>query len=307
MFTWKRAAAVPAMEAAVMAEFFQALFSVNLPFVRYALLAGILSSAAFGVIGSLVVVKRISYIAGAISHAALGGIGAALFLQYHLGWTFMTPVLGAVASAMISGAIISIVNLRFRQREDTIIGIIWAVGMAAGLLFIHKTPGYIDPMTYLFGNILLISRFDLLVIVVLDLLVVMIAVLFYNQFLAVAFDENFARVRGLNTGFYQALLIMLTALTVVLLTTLVGIVMVIALLTIPAAVGGLVTRRLKWMMVAATGFCMLFTVGGIVSSYVLDLPSGAMIILAASLVYVTVLAIKSVLRYRRRSTGSAPS
>jgi len=286
-----------------MVEFFQALVSPHLPFVRYALFAGILSSAAFGVIGSLVVVKRISYIAGAISHAALGGIGAALFLQHRYGWTFMTPVLGAVASAMISGAVISIVNLRFRQREDTIIGIIWAVGMAAGLLFIHSTPGYIDPMSYLFGNILLISRFDLLVIVILDILVVTISVLFYNQFLAVAFDENFARVRGLNTGFYQALLIMLTALTVVLLTTLVGIVMVIALLTIPAAVGGLVTRRLKWMMVAATGFSMLFTVGGIITSYVLDLPSGAMIILAASAVYVFLLAIKSAFRYLNTCTS----
>jgi len=285
-----------------MSDFIQVLFSQTMPFIRYAFLAGLLSSAAFGVVGSLVVVKRISYIAGAISHAALGGIGAALYVRHHLGWTFMTPVLGAVLSALLAGGIISAVNLRFKQREDTIIGIIWAVGMASGLLFISRTPGYIDPMSYLFGNILLIGRTDLLLILALDALVILVAVLFYNQFLAVSFDENFAKVRGLKTGFYQGLLIILTALTVVLMTTLVGIVMVIALLTIPAAVASLLTRRLKFMMLVAALACMFFTSAGLAMSYVWDAPSGAIIILFASASYLVVLAGKHlVLRLKKNA------
>ncbi|MBU0935621.1 MAG: metal ABC transporter permease [Spirochaetes bacterium] len=287
-----------------MTDFLALVVNPDLPFLRYALLAGILASAAFGVVGSLVVVKRISYIAGAISHAALGGIGAALYLQYHFGWSFMTPITGALLSALLAGGIISFVNLRFKQREDTIIGIIWAVGMATGLLFLSRTPGYTDPMSYLFGNILIIGQNDLWMILILDVVVVAAAILFYNQFLAVSFDENFARVRGMRTGFYQGLLIIMTALTVVLMTTLVGIVMVIALLTIPAAVAGLLTRRLKFMMLAAALACLLFTTTGLAVSYIWDAPSGAVIILVASAGYLLVLAFsqtQKLLRARRRS------
>jgi zinc transport system permease protein len=284
-----------------MNEFFSILFSPTVPFIRYALFAGLLSSAAFGVIGSLVVVKRISYIAGAISHAVLAGIGMALFFQHHYKLSFITPVTGAFLTALLAGAIISLVNLYWKQREDTIIGIIWAVGMAVGLLFISRTPGYIDPMSYLFGNILLIGKTDLIMIVVLDALVLITAIMFFNHFLAVSFDENFARVRGLNTGLYQTLLIMLTAVTVVLMVTLVGIVMVIALLTLPAAVAGLFTRRLKIMMISATLACMLFTSGGLAISYVWDAPSGAIIILFASASYLFVLMVKQLfLSIRKR-------
>jgi zinc transport system permease protein len=187
-----------------MGDFINVLFSQNMPFIRYAIIAGLLSSVSFGVIGSFVVIKRISYIAGAISHAALGGIGGALYLSYHYNLSFITPVSGAIFSALLAGGIISVVNLKFKQREDTIIGIIWAVGMALGLLFLSKTPGYIDPMSYLFGNILLIGKADLYLILALDVVVILLSILFYNQFLAVSFDEDFARVRGLNTGFYQA-------------------------------------------------------------------------------------------------------
>lgn len=276
-----------------MRDFVALLFSTTMPFIRYAFLAGILASAAFGVIGSLVVVKRISYIAGAISHAVLGGIGAALYINQKTGWVFITPILGAFIAALLAGAVISAVNLRWKQREDTVIGIIWSVGMALGLLFISKTPGYIDPMSYLFGNILLIGRNDLALIIILDALVVIFSLLFYNHFLAISFDENFAKVRGLNTGFYQTLLILLTAVTVVLMVTLVGIVMVIALLTLPAAVAGLVTGRLKHMMITAVLFCMFFTSGGLALSYHWDAPSGAVIIMFAAGAYLLVLGVKT--------------
>lgn len=275
-----------------MNEFFAVLFSATIPFIRYAFIAGVLSSAAFGIVGSLVVVKRISYIAGAISHAALGGIGAALYIHYHFDIAWITPIGGAIFSALLAGSIISYINIRFKEREDTIIGVIWALGMAIGLLFIYKTPGYIDPMSYLFGNILIIGKSDLYLILVLDVLIILAVLFFYNQFLITSFDEDFARVRGLKTHLYQTLLIMLTALTVVLMTTLVGIVMVIALLTIPAAVAAMLTRKLKFMMLTAAVFCMFFTSSGLVLSYMWDAPSGAIIILVASITYTIVLLAK---------------
>ena len=144
-----------------MADFFNALANPDLPFLRYALIAGVLSSFALGMAGTYVVTRRISYIAGAIAHSVLGGIGAALFLQHKAGWAWFDPIIGALIAAVFSAVVIGLVSMYARQREDTVIGSIWAVGMAMGVLFIARTPGYIDPMSYLFGNILLISSTDL--------------------------------------------------------------------------------------------------------------------------------------------------
>lgn len=269
-----------------MGEFLSALTDPSVPFIRYALIAGILSSAAFGIIGSFVVVKRISYIAGAISHAALAGIGGALFFSQVYQYSFISPLYGAIIAALLSALVIAVVSRRSMEREDTVIGTIWAIGMAIGLLFISRTPGYIDPMSYLFGNILLIGKTELYIIVALDLLVITLSLLFYQQFLSVSFDEEFTRLRGMPTQFYYILLILLVALTVVLMVTVVGIVMVIALLTIPAATAGLFTSTLWRMMILAGIFCAFFTVLGLITSYIFDLPSGSTTIVIAGAVYI---------------------
>jgi len=275
-----------------MQEFLSALADPSVPFIRYALIAGLLSSLSFGIIGSFVVVKRISYIAGAISHAALAGIGAALFFQFKFETASISPLLGAVAAALLAALIIGIVSIRYSEREDTIIGTIWAIGMAIGLLFIARTPGYVDPMSYLFGNILLVGKQELILIILLDLVVVAVGVLFYQQFLALSFDEEFTRLRGIRTHLYYILLIFLVALTVVLMVTVVGIVMVIALLTIPAATAGLFAKKLWQMMILAAVLCALFTVVGLGTSYVLDLPSGSTTIVVAGGFYLTALLLR---------------
>lgn len=264
----------------------------NVPFIRYAFIAGLLSSVSFGIIGSFVVVKRISYIAGAISHAALAGIGAALYLQHTYGMEYLSPLHGAVIAAMLAALIIGLVSTYYNEREDTIIGSIWAIGMAIGLLFIAKTPGYVDPMSYLFGNILLVGRQELVLILILDVAVISLGILFYHQFLALSFDEEFTRLRGIPTRLYYILLIFLIALTVVLMVTVVGIVMVIALLTIPAATAGLFSRKLWQMMMLAALFCALFTSFGLGTSYVLDLPSGSTTIVFAGVVYLAGLLLR---------------
>ncbi len=280
-----------------MSEFLDA--ALRYDFVQSALLAGLLASVACGIVGTYVVVRRITYIAGGISHCVLGGIGAALYFQRVHGLAWFTPLLGAVTAALAAAMIIGIVSLRAKQREDTVIGALWAIGMAAGVLFIAKTPGYSqDLMSYLFGNILMVAPGDLWLIAALDVLVIALSLLFYNQFLAVCFDEEFARVRGMRVEFYYLLLLGLTALTVVLLVSVVGIVLVIALLTLPVAVAGYFARRLWQMMILASVFSVIFTTAGLAISYGPDLPAGATIIILAGAVYLLVTIGSRLLRRR---------
>ena len=268
-----------------MGEFVEALFNPDIPFLWTALIAGLLASFAFGVVGSYVIVRRISYIAGSIAHCVLGGIGAGLFLQVKIGWTWFDPMYGAIIAAILAAVIIGMVSLYSSQREDTIIGALWAVGMAVGLLFIARTPGYVDPMSYLFGNILLISTSDIWLILILDIVVVGAGLLFYNKLLAICFEEEFVSLRGVNAKVYFMFLLILTALTVVLMVRIVGIVLVIALLTLPPAVAGILTRKLWHMMVMAILFSAIFIILGISASYIYDIPSGPTIIVFAAVVY----------------------
>lgn len=285
-----------AKKDAGMIEFFGDLLQQR--FLQHALLAGILASVACGIVGSYIVTRRITFIAGGIAHSVLGGMGAARYCQVVFGWEWLHPLYGAIAAALIAALIIGITSLSAHQREDTVISAIWAVGMAVGILFIFKTPGYSeDLMSYLFGNILMVSASDLWLVGGLDILVVVVGILFYKQLLAVCFDEEFAKLRGLKVELYYILLLCMTALTVVLLVSVVGIVLVIALLTIPAAVAGQFTKRLWQMMVMAVVLTAGFTTFGLAFSYGPNLPTGAATILLAGAVYFLVLALS---KHKRR-------
>lgn len=260
-----------------MSAFLAALASQT--FLQHALAAGMLASIACGIVGSYVVVKRIGYLAGGVAHAVLGGMGVAYFLG-------KSPIAGALVAALLAAAIIAWVSLRLRQHEDTIIGALWAVGMAIGVLFISRTPGYnVDLMSYLFGNILMVPREDLLLMAGLDGVIVALVVLFRKPFLAVCFDEEFARLRGVPVGLFYLLLLWMVALTVVILIQVVGLILVLALLTLPAAIAGQYTRTLAAMMLLATLLGVAFTGAGLALSYEPDLPAGATIILLAGVAY----------------------
>ncbi len=271
-----------------MIEFVDALSTS--PLLQRALLAGVIASVACGVVGSYVVARRITYIAGGVAHCTLGGMGAARYFEQVHGWSWLHPVHGAMAAALVAAMLIGWVSLRARQREDTVISALWAIGMAVGILFIARTPGYYgDLMGYLFGNILLVSSKDLVVMGGLDMAVVGVGVLFYNRFLAVCFDEEFARLRGVSVEFYYLLLLGMTALTVVVLTRVVGLVMVIALLTLPVAVAGHFVRRLWQVMFVASLVSVALTSGGLALSYRPGLPPGATTIALAGVLYVCVI------------------
>jgi len=248
-------------------------------FLQYALIAGVLASVACGVIGSLVVVRRATYSAGAIAHSVLCGMGVAQYLRRVHGVGAATPLVGATIAAVLAALIIAALTRSGRQREDTVLSAVWSVGMAVGVSFIAMTPGYFeDLMSYLFGNILMVGASDLRQMALLDAVVLGAVFLFYEKFLVVGFQPELARLRGVRVDFYHTLMLVLVALTVVLLTQVVGLVMVIALLALPAATASMLTGRLWMMMVLSGLLCMVFTVGGIAISYGPELPAGATII-----------------------------
>ena len=237
-------------------------------------------------------------LAGGIAHSVLGGMGAALYFG-------VDPLGGALAAALISALLIGWVRLNWSAQEDTLIGALWAIGMAVGILFIAKTPGYSsDLMSYLFGNILLVPARDLWVMAALDGLLLLIVWAFYRQFQAVAFDEELARLRGVPVTFFYLLLLCLVAVTVVLLIQVVGLILVIALLTLPAAIAGHYVHSLARIMVVATLLGMVFTSTGLALAYGPDLPAGPTMILLAGIAYVAS-ALASGLLHRRAQRRAA--
>ena len=249
-------------------------------FMRHALMVGLLVSIACGIVGTYVVVKRIAFISGAISHTAYGGVG----LGYLLG---IPPMAGATVFTVAAALAMGEVSHRSKQREDTIIGMMWAVGMALGVIFVKLSPGYTgDLMSYLFGSILAVPLRDLYLILVLDAIIVLAVGLYRDQFTLVAFDEEYARVIGLKTRFYNQLLLVLIAFTVVVMIRAVGIILVIALLTIPPATAALFTRSMNGMMALSMVLSAVFTTGGLLLFYWFDLPSGAAIIILSALGFI---------------------
>jgi len=247
-------------------------------FMQNALIAGLLAAIACGIVGVYVVVKRLVFISGGIAHASFGGIG----LGYLLG---INPVLGAMFFAIASALGMGLVTKRTKLSEDTAIGIMWATGMALGIVFIGLAPGYTpDLFSYLFGSILTVPTFDLILMLILDVIIIAIVLLLYKEFLLLSFDEEFSTVAGVPTQRLYLLLLCLIALTVVVLIRVVGIILVIALLTIPAALARQFTHSLKKMMLLSILAGAVFTFSGLWLSYLLDLASGATIILVAGIV-----------------------
>ena len=248
-------------------------------FMRNALLAGVLVSISCGIIGTLVVVNRIVFISGGIAHAAYGGIGISYFFKFN-------PVLGAILFSIFSAMSMGMFQRRLRERADTLIGVMWAMGMAIGIIFIDLTPGYkADLMSYLFGSILAVPKQELWGMVLIDGLILGFVIIFYKELLAISFDETFATIRNLPVELIYLLLMAAIALTVGMMMKVVGLIMVIALLTIPAAISGQLVKDMRAMMLVASLLGIIFTTTGLWLSYSLNLTSGATIILVAGAAY----------------------
>lgn len=250
--------------------------ALQFEFMQHALLAGLLVSFAAGIIGSLIVVNRMVFLAGGIAHTSYGGIGLAVY--------FGLPIfLGASFFAVGAALIIAALTLKTRHRIDTFIGLIWAVGMAIGVIFVDLTPGYnVDLMSYLFGSILAVSTQDLYFMGILLMLILLVITFFYRDILAVSYDSEYATLRGVNVKFFYTLILILSALTVVIAIKVVGLILVIAMLTIPVYIAEKLSSSLFSMMFLSGAIATLFTLIGLWFSYTYNLTSGASIIIVSA-------------------------
>ncbi|MSN96260.1 metal ABC transporter permease [Campylobacter sp. FMV-PI01] len=264
---------------------------LSLTFMQNAFLGGILVSIACGIVGSLVVINKMTFIAGGISHGAYGGIGIAFFCGF-------MPIIGASFFAVILALAVACMSLKDKERFDSIIGAIWAFGMALGIILIDLTPGYnVDLMGYLFGSILTIDKSTLIFISLVNLIILFFVICFYRQFCAISFDIEFAKLRGVNTTFFYYILVALMALCVVATIQVVGLILVIALMTIPPYIAENFSKKLGQMMIISAIISSLFCILGLIISYKFNLTSGASIIMVASAIFFLVAIIKNYIKF----------
>lgn len=248
-------------------------------FMRNALIAALLASIACGIIGTYVVIKKIVFVGDGISHAAFGGIG----LGYLLG---QNPVLVSIPFSIL-GALGLGLSKEAKISEDAAIGVLLTVGMALGVIFIGLTPGYVpDLFSYLFGNILTVPSSDLALMILLDGIIIATVAALYKEFAAMSFDEEFAKIVGIPTQALYLVLLCLIALTIVLLIRVVGIILVMALITMPAAISLQHTHDIKRIMALSIILGIVFTFTGLFLSFIYDLASGATIVLVSGFFFI---------------------
>ena len=263
--------------------------ALQFDFMQNALLAGLLASVICGVMGTMVVVNRIVFLSGGIAHAAFGGIGLAFFFGWHY-------LVGTISFSIVAALIMAVITLKAKHRADTIIGVIWAIGMAIGIILLDLTPGYnVDLMSYLFGSILTVPDSDIWMMVGVGAAILAVVIYFYNDYLALSYDEEFAQIRGVRVKTLYILMTVMLALGIVMVIQVVGLILVIALLTIPPYIAEKFSKSLFQMMVLSSMLSALFTVGGLWFSYEFNLTSGASIILVAGIGFLISLGVERLL------------
>lgn len=260
---------------------------VDYQFIRYAVYASILTSLISGVIGVIIVEKRLMMMTGGIAHTSYGGVG----LGYLLGFE---PIFGAFGFATIAALGIGFINAKMTSIKDVMTAIFWSLGMALGILFIHMTPGYPpDLQSYLFGSILSVTTASLIMMVLITILVLFVILGYFNDWKAHLFDEEFMFVKGRKTKAMDQILMVVIALSVVVIIRVVGIILVIALMSIPAATAAMLTNKLHKRMIWSFIISLGITVGGLIISYITRLSSGAVIVILGFIVFMTVWVVKN--------------
>lgn len=256
-------------------------------FVKNALVAAIFVSWASALIGPLVVTRRMVFLTGGIAHVAFGGIGLGVLLGVE---PFKAALIFTTLSALAAGLGLE----KLKVSEDSAIGMLWALGMALGAILITLKPGYQgDLMSYLFGNILMVSREELWFMGVLVLTLIFMSLGFWKEIVAVSFDPEFCSIVGINPRIYNTLFLVLTAVSCIVMMRAVGIILVIALLTIPVLVANYFTKDLKKLMLFSgiLGFC--FIIVGMAFSLVVNVPSGAVAVVFAGVMFLVLCLFKS--------------
>jgi zinc transport system permease protein len=263
-------------------------------FLQHALMAAVLASVVCGVIGVIIIEKKWVMMSGGIAHTAYGGVG----LGYLCGFE---PILGALLFAVLSAFGIGLIKRKGSVRAEVITGLFWSIGMALGVLFIAAMPGYPpDLSSYLFGNILAVTRLDLILAAILTAVVLLVVIVFYQHWKLYIFDEEYATITGLPTAFLEYLLLVLVALAVVVMIRTAGIILVLALLITPAALAGLFTRNLLRRMLVASCLGVVFCLGGLWISYLTNAPTGAVIVVLAAVCFFIAFGLRALIDRRRR-------
>ncbi len=262
--------------------------ALEFEFMRNALAAGLLASVICGIMGTLVVVNRIVFLSGGIAHAAYGGIGLASYFK----WPFLPAT---ISFSLFAAMLMATVSYSKRHRADTVIGVIWALGMAFGIILIDLTPGYnVDLMSYLFGSILAVPRSDLYIMALISVTMVFLVTYYYQDLLAMSYDEEFAKIRGVSVKKYYFGMIGMLAVAVVLVMQVVGLILIIALLTIPPFIVEKYAKSLFQMMVASSLLGAAFTVTGLWLSYRFNITSGASIIMVSGVAFLISLIVNKI-------------
>jgi zinc transport system permease protein len=270
-------------------------------FIVKGLLGAIFASITAGLAGTYIVSRRMVFLSGGITHASFGGIGIGYFAGFN-------PVVGAAIFGILSALGVEYLSVRQKIREDSAIGILWAFGMAIGIIFIWLTPGYSpNLMGYLFGSILTVTNADIIALGIMSLILILYFSIFYRTILYISFDENFARTYSSYVDVFKYVTTALIALTIVLNIRMAGIILVLSLLTIPPNIAmlftGVYSRIILWSV--AAGF--IGTASGYIISYFAGIPAGATIIFTLAVIWIIVkilvVFIKKVRKGRRKVIG----
>lgn len=255
-------------------------------FMQYAALAGVLASIAAGILGAYVVVRRNVFMGSGLSHAAFGGIGLGILLG-------VNPVAVAIPFTVLAAVLMGHIQKRTRLGEDAGIGILWTVGMALGVIFIHFAPGYAPDLSgYLFGSILAVTATDLFILAVLDLIILGVVLLFERELTAISFDEELAVIVGMPVRALYYLFLALVAGVIIALIKMVGVVLVTALLAMPAVIGRRFVNDMRKLMVLSVVISLAATYAGLAASYYLDMPAGSVIVLVLAVAFFLTAAAK---------------
>ncbi len=262
-----------------MSDFFN-LFQYQ--FFQNAVLAIVLTSIIAAMIGTYIVARKIVFISGGITHASFGGIGLAYFLGFN-------PFLGASLFAIFTGTAIEWMSHRGKVREDSAIAILWSLGMALGIIFVFLTPGYApNLMSFLFGSILSVGTFDLIILTILFVITTVIFLFFYRSIVQTAFDAEFAGIMGTKVLFFRYLMSVLIALSIVVSIRVMGIILVLSIFTIPQSIAMLFANSFKKIIPWAIMWAIAGSLIGLFVAYEMDIPSGAAIVFILTILYLVV-------------------
>lgn len=263
----------------------EAVFSYT--FMRNAVLAALLASVVTGIIGTVAIEKKLISMSGGIAHASFGGIG----LGYLLGFE---PIWGGLCFAVGSSALICKMPKNMKIKADTMVGILWSFGMALGILFISLAPGYMPDITsYLFGDILSVSTNSIVYMAVFTVVVTVLFFSMYNYIVAYLFDEEYAAARGINIKLLKWMVYIMIPIGIIVLVKIVGIILTIALMTIPVSIAKMFFRSFGKVIIFSMLFSFLLCMAGLAASYYMNIPSGVSIVIISTVIYLLLMLSKN--------------